>query len=260
MPEITAYRIKDWEIEFENNRTRELKDLHWFPCPNKHDGDGYTQIMSHEHAPEIFSAWILLCQVASKCEPRGLLVREGRNGIIVPHDEGSLSRMTRLPVCCFAKSFAVLTEVGWLEEVQYNTEDRVISRGDTVISHDPASISHRPALNRIEEKGIEGNRKESGPLMDRFEVFWNAYSKKVKRAKVVKIWKRIRPDDDLFMRMLASIEKAKQSDQWKKGYQPHPTTWLNAEQWDDDIDAYNKPAGEQPQTREDKAKAMRGEG
>ncbi len=34
--------IRNWSENFENNRTRDLKEMKWIPVPNKHDGDGYT--------------------------------------------------------------------------------------------------------------------------------------------------------------------------------------------------------------------------
>jgi len=37
---------------------------------NKQDGEGYRRVASHERNSDIFAAWVLICQVASKC-PRG---------------------------------------------------------------------------------------------------------------------------------------------------------------------------------------------
>ena len=44
---MTTYRIRDWQRHFENNRTRELKVMAWVPVPNKMDGDGYTELVTH---------------------------------------------------------------------------------------------------------------------------------------------------------------------------------------------------------------------
>jgi len=49
---------------YENNRTRELKRLEWFPMPNKQDGDGYTLIMEQKDGPAIFGAWVACVQIA----------------------------------------------------------------------------------------------------------------------------------------------------------------------------------------------------
>ena len=45
---MRIYKISGWDKHFENNRTRELKFLSWVPFPNKHDGDGYTELMDHK--------------------------------------------------------------------------------------------------------------------------------------------------------------------------------------------------------------------
>jgi hypothetical protein len=43
------YRIVDWDELFENSRTRQMKKMTWVPLPNKHDGDGYTELMTARH-------------------------------------------------------------------------------------------------------------------------------------------------------------------------------------------------------------------
>jgi hypothetical protein len=66
-------RIVDWELHFENNRTKELKRLTWVPFPNRHDGDGYTELLDHPDGAAHYGAWCAMVQVASKCDPRGTL-------------------------------------------------------------------------------------------------------------------------------------------------------------------------------------------
>ena len=66
---MTVYRIKDWEDHFENNRTREVKVMHWVPIPTKMDGDGYTELIDMDSGTVIFGIWIMLIEVAAKCRP-----------------------------------------------------------------------------------------------------------------------------------------------------------------------------------------------
>lgn len=72
-------RVRDWDILYENNRTRHLKATAWVPVPNKHDNDGYTQLVDHEHGTAHFGCWVATLQVASRCHPRGTLVRDRRH-------------------------------------------------------------------------------------------------------------------------------------------------------------------------------------
>jgi hypothetical protein len=72
----------------------------------------------------------------------------------------------------------------------------------------------------------------------RFDGFWSAYPRKIGKEAARKAWRRIKPTADHQMKILAAIEKAKNSYQWKKDkgqYIPNPATWLNQARWDDEI-------------------------
>lgn len=105
------YTIRDWDTQFENNRSRSVEELNQVPMPNRHDGENYTLIVTHKDGAEIFSAWNLIVQVASKCQPRGVLIRG--NGS--PHDASSLALKTRAPEIWFSKALKFLPEhTDWL--------------------------------------------------------------------------------------------------------------------------------------------------
>ena len=137
------YSITDWDKHFENNRTREMKVMQWIPLQNKHDGDGYTELLDHENGTLHFAAWVALAQLASRCKPRGILVRDGGR----PHTPETISRVTRIPSWIFAEVMPRLVEMGWLNR------DGAISTECV----DPAPMPHPPA---DEGKGKEGNRIE----------------------------------------------------------------------------------------------------
>lgn len=143
---MVIYRIKDWAKHFENNRTRELVKMAWVPVPNKHDGDGYTDLMSRENAMELYGAWHLILQVASKCDPRGTLSREGA----VPHNAASIARVTRGNVRVIEKMLKVGCEIGWIEALDVITKE---------VTDSPAPSCDVTAPSCIEGKGMEG--KES---------------------------------------------------------------------------------------------------
>lgn len=151
---MTLYRIKDWNKHFENNRTRELEKMKWVPVPNKQDGDGYTSLIEHDNGPAHFGAWCAIVQVASKCEPRGTLLRASGK----PHDAQSLSRITRFPAEILEEAIERLasSEVGWLEVVdsQALTETPQV---DAEIPQVDATESQTPALNGTERNGREEN-------------------------------------------------------------------------------------------------------
>lgn len=125
---MNVLRIKDWDRHFENNRTRGYKSLRWVPVPNKQDGDGYTELVEHPDGPAHYAAWVALVLVASKCVPRGTLLREANR----PHDSGSLSRISRMPRSVFDGSIPRLLEIEWLEEVDVS-EVRTTGAGQPAV-------------------------------------------------------------------------------------------------------------------------------
>ena len=101
-------RIADWYIYFECNRTRDLKAMRWAPVPNKLDGDGYTELMEHKNGASHYGAWIVLVHIASKCDPRGTLMRDAG----IPHDAATLSRIARIPVRVFEEAIPEFIRIG----------------------------------------------------------------------------------------------------------------------------------------------------
>lgn len=141
MATMTAYRVRHWHKHFENNRTKELKNLSWVPFPNKHDGDGYTELLDHENGAAHFGCWCVLVQVASKCDPRGTLLRDTGK----PHTSHSLARMSRIPAGLLEEAIARLIQLQWLEcfEVDIGT-----------IPQEGATLA--PQEGAVFQKGREG--------------------------------------------------------------------------------------------------------
>ena len=72
-----------------------------------------------------------------------------------------------------------------------------------------------------------------------FNAFWSEYPKKVKKPDAVKAWKKlppsVRPSD-----VIDGVKRWKKSEQWTRDggrFIPNPATWLNNQQWNDDVPA-----------------------
>jgi len=117
-----TYRIKNWNDIYENNRSRTVKDLSWVPIPNRHDGEAYSRLMVQKDSAIYFSVWILLLQVASRCQPRGTLLTSACQ----PHNAESLAIKTRAKLEWFEKSLPFLVQIGWLE-IERQEGDSVLS-------------------------------------------------------------------------------------------------------------------------------------
>ena len=108
----TIFKVRDWQKHFENNRSRTVENLRWVCVPNRHDGEGYSILMEQDNAAELFAAWVLILQVASKCQERGTLMREDGT----PLTAKSLSVKTRAPETWFSNALNFFTlKVKWLE-------------------------------------------------------------------------------------------------------------------------------------------------
>lgn len=77
------------------------------------------------------------------------------------------------------------------------------------------------------------------PLNGSFAKFWNAYPRKRSRGQAEKAWLKLKPSPDLVEKILLSLERAKNSRDWKEEggrFVPYPATWLNARGWEDEIE------------------------
>lgn len=76
----------------------------------------------------------------------------------------------------------------------------------------------------------------------RFECFYAAYPRKRSRIAAEKAFAKLNPDDALLAELLAGIERAKTTEQWRDPTKiPHPASWLNAGAWEDDIETAYGP-------------------
>lgn len=149
---MNAYRIRDWDKIYENNRSRELKTLTWVPIPVKLNGDGYVTLMEHKDGAAIFGAFVAIVELAANCNPRGLLVR----GAGIPHSPATIARQTRMGVPLITKTLNTCcsNEINWFEIIDLET-------GATT-SQDGATIPQQSATLSALQEGIEGIEKKEG--------------------------------------------------------------------------------------------------
>lgn len=153
---MILYKIRGWNDLFENNRTRDLAKMQWVPIPNKQDGDGYTELLAEKDGPALFGAWIALVQVASKCIPRGILIRESGE----PHTPISLSRITRFPNALLVRALPILLHVRWIESEPYEIPQ--VGAAIPQVGADAPPLAIRTEWNGME--GMEKNGMEDGIL------------------------------------------------------------------------------------------------
>ncbi len=88
--------------------------------------------------------------------------------------------------------------------------------------------------------GKETCEQPSKTLVERrFDEFWAAYPKKVGKKAAWAAWKKVKPDAELFDKIMTAIGKARVTEQWTREngrFIPNPTTWLNQGRWDDEYE------------------------
>jgi hypothetical protein len=160
-----TYRITNWNDIYENNRTRELKRLAWVPVPNKMDGDGYTELVEGPDGAAHLGAWLAILEVASRCDPRGTLLRDSAD----PHTPQSLARISHLPAGLFEAVIPRLLKPRWLEltpsastPYEFPQDTAGIPHQAATTPQNPAGIPHPPdSLARTRERnGTEGKGNE----------------------------------------------------------------------------------------------------
>lgn len=215
--------IPGWDEHFENNRSREYQHLRWVPMPNKHDGEGYAELLlGDEKGLEDFACWILIVQVASKCAPRGELLKSSGE----PHTTLSLQLKTRAPASAFAHAVPRLLKIGWLKDLD-------------PISQGAAEISQPPALNRIEKKRIEEKEENRTAVASRtagypdwFEELWNHYPRKLgKKAGYEACKTRVKQGANERDLVYASVNYAQSVDGREMAHIKHASSFFGPKDW-----------------------------
>tara|TARA_R110000824_G_scaffold166405_2_gene343170 strand:+ start:266 stop:1066 length:801 start_codon:yes stop_codon:yes gene_type:complete len=243
-----TYSIANWDEQFENASSRKLKVLGWVPIPNGHDSTAYCRLMNRKDGPEIFTAWILLVQLASRCHDRGVLAsNDGR-----PYQASEIALKTRAPEKLFIKGLPELVAMGWVDAEGELGESANASGESANASGGRGRIA---AGNRTEEK--EQNRRElptPEPVAKEFQVIkrwreiYNCYPRKVSPVAAEKaIRKAINIKGFTYLRE-AVVAYAKAVKAVDKKFIPYPASWFNAGCYDDDrsewgtnSDNYQKP-------------------
>ncbi|WP_145012374.1 helix-turn-helix domain-containing protein [Pseudomonas oryzihabitans] len=74
--------------------------------------------------------------------------------------------------------------------------------------------------------------------VEQFSQFWSRYPKKVQRKDALKAWTKLKPNADLFARIMTALGNQMASHDWLKEngrYIPNGATWLNGERWLDEV-------------------------
>lgn len=160
------YQIAHWDEHFETSETRKLKSLSWVPTPDKHDGLGFRRLAAEKDACELFGAWNLILQIASRGRPgsRGRLARDG-----VGLSAADLALMTGFPERIFTRALEFFSHPrqGWLVVVPAGTRNAEPESKNNVSPGTPAAAPGAPAASpgtpaARPVEGMEGRESRGG--------------------------------------------------------------------------------------------------
>jgi DNA polymerase III gamma/tau subunit len=80
------------------------------------------------------------------------------------------------------------------------------------------------------------NTETTREYIDRFEIFWKKYPKKVSKPSALKSWSKMKPSQELLEKMLIAIDQQGLPSRDMQ-FVPNPSTWLNNERWEDQVTA-----------------------
>ena len=100
-------------------------------------------------------------------------------------------------------------------------------------------LTNKLLNNKILNNKKKNNKKEKDNFnQSLFEMFWEAYPKKISKGNAEKWFAKNQPNEELVNLMISKIEILKKTKQWLSNdgqYIPYPTSWLNAKGWEDEI-------------------------
>lgn len=126
---MITYQIKDWDSNFENNKSRERLQCSFVCVPNKQHGMSFSRIMAEEDGAMIYGIWQLIIGACSQQKnPRnGWLTQDGyQTGTAwVPSD---LALKFRRPVTEIERSLKVLSSevIGWIIAHEKHSSARLV--------------------------------------------------------------------------------------------------------------------------------------
>jgi len=201
--------------------------------------------MNRKDGPEVFAAWILLVQLASRCTTRGVLASsDGR-----AYEIADISVKTRAPERIFEKAIPLLVGAGWI------TTDSPISAGQDDPSGESADASGLfpdiGAANRIEKKRKNGINMSAPKWRDIYNLYPRKVSPRRAEKAIVKALKE-KPYEALKEAVEAYAKAVKHLE---AKFIPHPATWFNNGSYDDDrsmwgvnAENFGKPVGNNTST------------
>lgn len=219
------YQIKDWQENFENERTSKFGCRLHLEIPTTYRSQECKYLLKHKDGGWHFAAWILLLEWHARTTPprEGWITHNGKAGGI-PLTPVDLQEELRIPARYIKTALEILSSppINWIAD-----------EGSADTAH-----TQRKGSAKVESLILLNSTQPYQTISNEFEIFWLAYPKerRVAKKKCLDWWMRNKPDSGLIEKMLKTLPAWIVSDAWANPkFIPHPLTWLNGGRWDDEV-------------------------
>lgn len=259
---MPVYRIRDWDENFENYKSRE-RDACSFLCVPTKRGLGLARVLTETDGLAIFGLFILIAEDCMRQRRTCLFDLTGEDGSTrqVPRRDGWLTddgkptgrpwTLSDIALSHRCKESQVVRmidvmsseSVGWIDVSNANTPAVPRQYPPSTPICKVSKVSKEVSKHTV-AKATVGGEDSPGPSFEDFWKEWPSHFRKKGKSKCAALWNR-RKLDAIVELIIESVIRHKSCEQWtKEGGQfiPMPSTWLNDEAWDTPTEALKKSA------------------
>lgn len=158
-------------------------------------------------------------------------------------EKGTFGKANEYEVAQHLYHFKPLSPVEDEENEHEKNDENVHSEGSALNNNENINGSYIEGVHTVDGvvQHMDGGMHtmhsvaQKAQTKNAFEIFWNAYPKKKNKKRAKQIWYAAKLDKKFHEIMeKLTIQCAHDAD-WKKGFAPHASTYLNGERWEDEI-------------------------
>lgn len=189
-----------------------------------------------DHFTQIPNEWLRDTRLSFKA--RGLLA------LVMSHSQGwslsvnYLAENNQEGKDAIRSAIQELEQYGYLTRTQVNEDGRF---GEAIwITHDPSDLpmtenpttdNPTPKKNILKEEHIKNKQENHAHLEEQFNEFWNAYPRKLDKAKAFRAFKSAMKRAK-FEDILAGVIAYRNDPKRNPDFTKYPATWLNSDSWE----------------------------
>lgn len=157
---VITYQIVDWDLHFENNKSREREKCSFCCVPNKQDGLGYGMLMAELDGEALYGAFVAVVLIASKQRRRkGYLTANGLPAEC-PLSARQLAVKCRFKEATIARMLEVCSspDIGWIRK---HSDLFKSSAAEVPAECPPSALERREGKGMKEGEGMPPEKKLS---------------------------------------------------------------------------------------------------